>query len=181
MATASQAMSAPSVSQSASSASSSSEEDEDDDDEDEISTSSTSNTKDDDDTTRSNMGMVSIPIPQQAGSGKGVANVTCPDSDGETFRVPGTTLEFTRECGVNYPFSDLGNIPMTNMEDCMMLCASQYVSPQASAGGCIGVVWGYEGRQGNGGSSCWLKYSKGEPDGDGDAKVETAWLRPLGG
>lgn len=65
---------------------------------------------------------------------------------------------------------------MTRMEDCLMLCASQYISPQGAAGSCLGVVWGYGGRQGTNAAYCWLKFSKTIREDVAD--TETAWLIP---
>ncbi|EGY15379.1 hypothetical protein HYQ45_002462 [Verticillium longisporum] len=117
-----------------------------------------------------------IPIPTQASSGLGVTDPGCPGVNGTEYTVPGTDLVFERLCGVNFAGNDIGHIPMTRMEDCLMLCASQYISPQGAAGSCLGVVWGYGGRQGTNAAYCWLKFSKTIREDVAD--TETAWLIP---
>lgn len=63
---------------------------------------------------------------------------------------------------------------MTNMNDCIMLCAAQNVRPQGSQGPCVGATWVFRNRQGLDGSMCWLKYQKNAREYD--ENVETAWL-----
>ncbi|KAM0329501.1 hypothetical protein ACHAQA_004810 [Verticillium albo-atrum] len=117
-----------------------------------------------------------IPIPTQASAGLGVTDPGCPGVNGTEFEVPGTDLVFERICGVNYPGNDIGMLPMTRMDDCLLLCASQNISPQGAAGSCLGVVWGYGGRQGTNAAFCWLKF--GKTDGEVAEDTETAWLVP---
>lgn len=99
----------------------------------------------------------------------------CPGSN-ETFTtVEGTDLRFYHECGINYPFNDLGNIPMTSMADCLIQCAAQNIRPQGSSGPCRGVSWVYGKRQGVDGEACYLKYAQGDPTYE-TLKVESAFL-----
>jgi hypothetical protein len=110
-------------------------------------------------------------------AGLGVARVECPVTTANaSYTVPGTNLKFVRECsGSNYPGGDLGKIPMTNMQDCLKMCAAMNLMPQSSLGPCIGAVWVYEGRQGTDDNFCWLKYMKPKPD-PGFTDLESAWL-----
>ncbi|KAF6783769.1 hypothetical protein CMUS01_16653, partial [Colletotrichum musicola] len=119
----------------------------------------------------------SIPLPQQASSINGEATSNCPNlsSTNKTYTPPGSDLKFIRECGNNYPFNDLGKIPMTRMEDCINLCAALYATIQSSDGKCIGVAWVTAGKQGTDENYCWLKAVKG--GADPKANVEAAWLQ----
>jgi hypothetical protein len=119
----------------------------------------------------------SVPATSDAAQGLGVARVECPvTTSNATYNVPGTNLTFIRSCdGNNYPQGDLGKIPMTNMEDCLKLCAALNISPQSSLGPCIGVVWVYRGRQGVDDNFCWMKYQKMGSD-PGFGNLESAWL-----
>ncbi|KAI8213679.1 hypothetical protein K4K54_001045 [Colletotrichum sp. SAR 10_86] len=121
-------------------------------------------------------GFTSIPLPQQASSIFGEATSNCPNlsAENKTYSVPGSNLKFVRECGKNYPFNDLGYIPLTRMEDCMNLCAALSVTTQSADGPCIGVAWVTAGKQGTDQNYCWLKGAKGSPDPK--ANVEAAWL-----
>ncbi|TDZ33122.1 hypothetical protein C8035_v006054 [Colletotrichum spinosum] len=118
----------------------------------------------------------SIPLPEQASSILGEVTTNCPNlsSENKTYTPPGSNLRFVRECGKNYPFNDLGYIPLTKMEDCINLCAALYVTTQSADGKCIGVAWVTAGKQGTDQNYCWLKSAKGSPDPK--ANVEAAWL-----
>lgn len=115
-----------------------------------------------------------IPLPEEP-QGLGLTRPLCPGSN-ETFStVEGTDLRFYHECGVNYPFNDLGNIPMTSMSDCLIQCAAQNIRPQGSSGPCIGVSWVYGKRQGVDGEACYLKYAQGDPTYE-NVQIESAFL-----
>lgn len=108
-------------------------------------------------------------------SGLGVPQPRCPGSNLTETAIEGTDLVFRHECGINYPFNDLGNVPMTTMADCLNFCAAQNVRPQGSQGPCIGVSWVYARRQGVDGEACYLKYDMNSPT-YGHEFTESAFL-----
>jgi hypothetical protein len=81
---------------------------------------------------------------------------------------------FIRECRINYPRSDIGWLPMSNIADCISLCAVLNLGPQGVLGSCVGVGWVYAGLQGTENNYCWFKSQKGLSNVETD--VEAAWL-----
>jgi hypothetical protein len=128
-------------------------------------------------TATSTVGFASIPLPTSNPSqALGTTNNECAASNSlnVTYQVPGSQLVFRKECGLNYPFNDLGRVPMTNMNDCLNMCAMLHESPQSSLGPCIGVAWVFGSKQGTGDQFCWFKYSKG--GAVANSTTESAWL-----
>jgi hypothetical protein len=115
-----------------------------------------------------------IPLPDEP-SGLGITRPLCPGSNETYTTVEGTDLRFYHECGINYPFNDLGNVPMTSMSDCLIQCAAQNIRPQGAAGPCLGVSWVFGKRQGVDGEACYLKYAKGPATYENE-QVESAFL-----
>lgn len=123
----------------------------------------------------------SIPLFQEASPVQGVGRLNCPglSPENRTYAVPGASwLRFRRDCGSNYPGGDIGQLPLTRMEDCLNLCAALQVTVQSVKGRCIGVVWKTATRPSDPLASanyCWLKYAKGQGFAD-DPEVEAAWI-----
>ncbi|KAF6819625.1 hypothetical protein CPLU01_13003 [Colletotrichum plurivorum] len=109
--------------------------------------------------------MTSIPLPRQASAVYGQAKTNCPylKPENSTYTAPGSNIRFKRECGPDYPGEDIGQVPMTRMEDCLNMCAALRVSVQSSRGPCMGVSWRTETKQGQYADYCCVRCAGGAP------------------
>jgi hypothetical protein len=70
----------------------------------------------------------------------------------------------------------MGRFPVSNMADCMALCAQLSLYPSSSLGPCVGVTWVYgDGAQGLGNSFCFPK-SLVNLNGTARNGTESAWI-----
>lgn len=79
--------------------------------------------------------------------------VDCPNGNGTTYQVPGSTVQFLHLCGVDYSgdteATDIKNVQTDSMADCMDNCAGTE--------GCTGCGWGYQDGDSLYEHTCWLK------------------------
>ncbi|GKT51542.1 uncharacterized protein ColSpa_11723 [Colletotrichum spaethianum] len=101
----------------------------------------------------------------------------CPGSNSElTYEVPGTNLTFSKDCGTDYLYNDIAQVPAKNFEECLRYCAAFNLQQQSRKGPCKGVVYIFKGEQGEDSNWCWMKYTKNNVDNGAKDYTESAWI-----
>ncbi|KAJ3946648.1 uncharacterized protein N0V96_003021 [Colletotrichum fioriniae] len=101
----------------------------------------------------------------------------CPGSSSVlTYQVPGTNLTFSKDCGTDYLYNDIAQVPAKNFEECVRYCAAFNLQQQSRKGPCKGVVYIYEGEQGEDSNWCWMKYTKNMVQNGAKDYTESAWI-----
>ncbi|TIC98783.1 hypothetical protein CH35J_005034 [Colletotrichum higginsianum] len=101
----------------------------------------------------------------------------CPGSGSElTYEVPGTNLTFSKDCGTDYLYNDIAQVPARNFEECVRYCAAFNLQQQSRKGPCKGVVYIFKGEQGEDGNWCWMKYNKNTAQKGAKDYTESAWV-----
>ncbi|KAK1984681.1 hypothetical protein LZ30DRAFT_779628 [Colletotrichum cereale] len=101
----------------------------------------------------------------------------CPGSGSKlTYEVPGTNLTFSKDCGTDYLFNDIAQVPAKNFEECVRYCAAFNLQQQSRKGPCRGVVYIFKGEQGEDGNWCWMKYNKNTVQNGAKDYTESAWI-----
>ncbi|OHF03038.1 hypothetical protein CORC01_01796 [Colletotrichum orchidophilum] len=99
----------------------------------------------------------------------------CPNTGSTlTYEVPGTNLTFSKDCGTDYPFNDIAQVPAKNFDECVRYCAAFSLQPQSIKGPCNGVVYIRGDDQGED-NYCWIKYTKNTSPNAKDF-AESAWI-----
>ncbi|KAK2002109.1 hypothetical protein LX36DRAFT_568908 [Colletotrichum falcatum] len=101
----------------------------------------------------------------------------CPGSGSQlTYEVPGTNLTFSKDCGTDYLYNDIAQVPAKNFEECVRYCAAFNLQQQSRKGPCRGVVYIFKGEQGVDANWCWMKYTKNTAQTGAKDYTESAWI-----
>ncbi|KDN62590.1 hypothetical protein CSUB01_05478 [Colletotrichum sublineola] len=101
----------------------------------------------------------------------------CPGSGSQlTYEVPGTNLTFGKDCGTDYLYNDIAQVPAKNFEECVRYCAAFNLQQQSRKGPCRGVVYIFRGEQGEDANWCWMKYNKNTAQKGAKDYTESAWI-----
>ncbi|KAK2028360.1 hypothetical protein LX32DRAFT_663956 [Colletotrichum zoysiae] len=101
----------------------------------------------------------------------------CPGSGSQlTYEVPGTNLTFSKDCGTDYLYNDIAQVPAKNLEECVRYCAAFNLQQQSRKGPCRGVVYIFRGEQGEDANWCWMKYNKNTVQKGAKDYTESAWI-----
>ncbi|OLN81075.1 hypothetical protein CCHL11_09396 [Colletotrichum chlorophyti] len=121
--------------------------------------------------------VAALDLSQPAPTDTAIALNKCPGVSSQlTWEVPGTNLTFSKDCGMDYMFNDIAQVPAKNFEECVRYCAAFSLQPQSRKGPCKGVVYIFKGEQGEDGNWCWMKYSKNTQQSGAKDYTESAWL-----
>ncbi|KAL2874879.1 hypothetical protein SGCOL_009999 [Colletotrichum sp. CLE4] len=120
---------------------------------------------------------VAFDLSKPAATDTPIALNKCPGtSSALTYEVPGTNLTFSKDCGTDYLFNDIAQVPAKNFEECVRYCAAFNLQQQSRKGPCKGVVYIYEGEQGEDSNWCWMKYTKNMVQNGAKDYTESAWI-----
>ncbi|TDZ49705.1 hypothetical protein CTRI78_v007903 [Colletotrichum trifolii] len=118
-----------------------------------------------------------LDLSQAAPTDTAIKKGECPTgSTKPRWEVPGTNLTFEKDCGKDYIYNDIGNVPMANIEECVRLCAVFNLNKQTELGRCAGIVFLYKDAQGNDDPYCWLKYTQNTNQILSKDYTESAWI-----
>ncbi|EFQ33910.1 uncharacterized protein GLRG_09054 [Colletotrichum graminicola M1.001] len=116
-------------------------------------------------------------LSQPAETGTPIGLNKCPGSGALlTYEVPGTNLTFSKDCGTDYLYNDIAQVPAKNFEECVRYCAAFNLQQQSRRGPCRGVVYIFLGEQGEDANWCWMKYNKNTAQKGAKDYTESAWI-----